>query len=107
MKRPKELYEHSRLDLVLTELAKRGVNIYIILYREMEEALYNNSNYAKRYLNKCHENIHVVRHPRYFIHFWSHHEKMCIIDSSVVFMGGIDLCFGRYEYPGYPLKEFE
>ena len=20
-------------------------------------------------------------------------------------MGGLDLCFGRYEYPGYPLKE--
>lgn len=105
LKRPIEDYPESRMDLVLSHLAKKGVNIYIILYREMEEALYNNSNYAKRYLNKVHQNIHVVRHPRIFIHFWSHHEKMVIIDSNVCFMGGIDLCFGRYEEPNYPLKE--
>lgn len=47
----------------------------------------------------------MVRHPRLFIHFWSHHEKMCIIDAKVVFMGGIDLCFGRFEMDEYPLKE--
>ena len=105
LKRPIEDYPESRMDMVLSKLAKRGVNVYIILYREMEEALYNNSNYAKRYLNKVHQNIHVVRHPRFFIHFWSHHEKMVIIDSKVCFMGGIDLCFGRYEEPRYPLKE--
>lgn len=30
---------------------------------------------------------------------------MVIVDSKIVFMGGIDLCFGRYEYPRYPLCE--
>ena len=30
---------------------------------------------------------------------------MVIIDSKMIFMGGIDLCFGRYEYPRYPLTE--
>lgn len=30
---------------------------------------------------------------------------MVVIDSNTVFMGGVDLCFGRYEYPGYPLFE--
>ena len=30
---------------------------------------------------------------------------MVIIDSRVAFMGGIDLCFGRFEMPGYPLFE--
>lgn len=29
--------------------------------------------------------------------FWSHHEKMVAIDQSIVFMGGIDLCFGRWD----------
>ena len=29
--------------------------------------------------------------------FWSHHEKSVIIDQSVGFMGGIDLCFGRWD----------
>ena len=28
---------------------------------------------------------------------WSHHEKMVIIDQSLAFMGGIDLCFGRWD----------
>lgn len=86
-------------------LAEKGVQIYIIVYREIEEALYNNSHYTKSYLTKLHENIHVVRHPRFLIHLWSHHEKMVIIDSKIVFMGGIDLCFGRYETQNYPIKE--
>ena len=30
---------------------------------------------------------------------------MIIIDSKICFIGGIDLCFGRYEAEGYPLKE--
>ena len=30
---------------------------------------------------------------------------MVIIDDKYVFLGGLDLCFGRYEYKGYPLKE--
>jgi len=105
LKRPIEDHPESRLDYVLTHLANKGVHVFVIIYKEVEDALYNNSYYTKQYLNKCHSNIHVVRHPRFFIHFWSHHEKMCIIDGRVVFMGGIDLCYGRYELPNYPLKE--
>ena len=30
---------------------------------------------------------------------------MVIIDHETVFLGGIDLCFGRYEFKGYPLHE--
>lgn len=48
-------------------------------------------------------NVTVIRHPRYLVHFWSHHEKMCLIDGKYQFMGGIDLCYGRYEKHGYPL----
>ena len=43
------------------------------------------------------KNIVVIRHPDTFIFFWSHHEKMAVIDNKVLFMGGLDLCFGRYE----------
>lgn len=32
---------------------------------------------------------------------------MVIIDNKFLFMGGIDLCFGRFEYPHYPLCEPE
>lgn len=25
------------------------------------------------------------------------HEKMCVIDEVIAFMGGLDLCFGRWD----------
>jgi hypothetical protein len=28
------------------------------------------------------------------------HEKLCVIDSTIAFMGGLDLCFGRCIIPG-------
>lgn len=24
--------------------------------------------------------------------FWSHHEKLCIVDNKITFMGGLDAC---------------
>lgn len=27
----------------------------------------------------------------------SHHEKLVIVDYEVCFIGGLDLCFGRYD----------
>ncbi|KAK2834911.1 hypothetical protein FQN49_006794 [Arthroderma sp. PD_2] len=29
--------------------------------------------------------------------FWAHHEKLCIVDGKTAFMGGLDLCFGRWD----------
>ncbi len=29
--------------------------------------------------------------------FWSHHEKAVIVDQNEVLMGGLDLCYGRYD----------
>ena len=26
---------------------------------------------------------------------WAHHEKLVVVDQSVAFVGGIDLCYGR------------
>ena len=25
--------------------------------------------------------------------YWAHHEKLCVVDSEIVFMGGLDLCY--------------
>ena len=46
-----------------------------------------------------HKNIKVLRHPNYILvpFLWSHHEKMIIIDQKCAFMGGLDLCFGRWD----------
>ncbi|KAF3483297.1 phospholipase D Active site domain-containing protein [Arthroderma uncinatum] len=29
--------------------------------------------------------------------FWAHHEKLCLVDGKTAFMGGLDLCFGRWD----------
>ncbi|OCT44731.1 hypothetical protein CLCR_05364 [Cladophialophora carrionii] len=29
--------------------------------------------------------------------YWAHHEKLCLIDDKIAFMGGLDLCFGRWD----------
>lgn len=29
--------------------------------------------------------------------YWAHHEKLCVVDGKTAFMGGLDLCFGRWD----------
>lgn len=28
--------------------------------------------------------------------YWAHHEKLCLVDGHIAFMGGLDLCYGRW-----------
>lgn len=28
--------------------------------------------------------------------YWAHHEKLCLTDGRLAFMGGLDLCYGRW-----------
>lgn len=37
---------------------------------------------------------------------WSHHEKICVIDQKKAFVGGFDICFGRYDTREHPIKDF-
>jgi phospholipase D1/2 len=43
----------------------------------------------------------VIRHPNHYpkggVLLWSHHEKMVVIDQKIAFVGGIDLCYGRWD----------
>ena len=36
---------------------------------------------------------------------WSHHEKMVVIDRKIAFLGGLDLCFGRWDTPEHRLND--
>lgn len=50
----------------------------------------------------------VLRHPDHVasvVFLWAHHEKMVAVDQSVAFMGGIDLCFGRWDDSRYRLTD--
>ena len=37
--------------------------------------------------------------------YWSHHDKAVIIDANIVFWGGLDACFGRWDYHVHPLAD--
>ncbi|MBA0770961.1 hypothetical protein Gotri_019499 [Gossypium trilobum] len=100
LRRPFESNPSSRLDALLESKAKQGVQIYVLLYKEVSIALKINSLYSKKLLHNIHENIKVLRYPDHLstgIYLWSHHEKLVIIDYQICFIGGLDLCFGRYD----------
>ncbi|KAH6820241.1 phospholipase D P1 [Perilla frutescens var. hirtella] len=100
LRRPFRANASSRLDSLLESKAKQGVQVYILLYKEVALALKINSVYSKRKLLGIHENIRVLRYPDHFssgVYLWSHHEKIVIVDHQICFVGGLDLCFGRYD----------
>ena len=35
----------------------------------------------------------------------SHHEKIVIVDNQVCYIGGLDLCFGRYDSPEHKIAD--
>lgn len=37
--------------------------------------------------------------------FWAHHEKLCLIDGQIAFMGGLDLCYGRWDTNQHPIAD--
>ena len=96
----------TRLMDVLNYKAKEGVKIYILVYYECSLALTLNSKHTEEVFKKLNSNIKVTRHPSdAFTLLWSHHEKLVIIDQMIGYVGGLDLCWGRYDYPQHPIYE--
>ncbi|PIN10122.1 Phospholipase D1 [Handroanthus impetiginosus] len=109
LRRPFHNHSSSRLDALLEAKAKEGVQIYILLYKEVSLALKINSLYSKRKLLNIHENVKVLRYPDHLstgIYLWSHHEKLVIVDHKICFIGGLDLCFGRYDTIEHRVGDF-
>lgn len=97
-----------RLDQILKRRAEAGVKIFILLYREFEQALPNKSAYSQQVLQNMiedNDNIEIIRHPGNLIFLWSHHEKTVTIDQKICYMGGLDLCYGRFDLDNYPLSD--
>ena len=100
------VYNANRLMDIFYVLAKKGVKIYILLFCEPTLALAINSLYTKRTLQHLHQNIKITRHPKGTQSIlWSHHEKLVIIDQKIAFVGGLDLCWGRYDTKDHPVVE--
>ena len=74
-----------RLDQILKYKADQGVKIWVLLYKEIESFLENESLKCRLFLEALHPNINVIRHPNKMLGgstavFWSHHEKILVID---------------------------
>lgn len=90
-----------RLDKILLRKANQGVQVCILLYWETKPFLDLGSDHAVKLLGE-HRNIEIRRHPDTLsgiqhLFRWSHHEKMVIVDRSIAFVGGVDLCYGRWD----------
>ncbi|KAI2641249.1 phospholipase D/nuclease [Xylaria nigripes] len=120
LRRPPHSNQEWRLDAILKRRAEAGVKIYIIVYREVEAALACNSAHTKRVLQSLcpkgspgYGNIKVMRHPDHNVlenaadmtFYWAHHEKFIIIDYAMAFIGGLDLCFGRWDNHQHTLSD--
>ncbi|KAF9887137.1 Phospholipase D1 [Aspergillus nanangensis] len=108
MRRPAAISQKWRLDRLLQQKASEGVKIFVIMYRNINSAIPIDSEYSKFSLLDLHPNVFVQRSPNQFrqnTFFWAHHEKLCIIDHTLAFVGGIDLCFGRWDTPQHLLTD--
>lgn len=108
MRRPAAISQKWRLDRLLQKKAREGVKVFVIIYRNVEAAVPIDSEYTKFSLLNLHPNIFVQRSPNQFKKnqfFFAHHEKICVVDHDVAFVGGIDLCFGRWDCPQHPIVD--
>ncbi|RYP82035.1 hypothetical protein DL770_005718 [Monosporascus sp. CRB-9-2] len=143
LRRPPARNEKYRLDNMLKAAAERGVQVCVIVYKEVTLALSCDSRHTKHALEALHPNIKVFRHPDHVpnrkelsnsfagmtlnplslakastdalaslygsvgdsVLFWAHHEKLCIVDRRLVFMGGLDMCFGRWDTSSHPIAD--
>jgi phospholipase D1/2 len=120
LRRPPYHNQEHRLDYLLKRKAEEGVKIYVVVYKEVEAALTCNSAHTKHALSALcpegtpgHGNIRVMRHPDHnplenaadMTMYWAHHEKFIVIDYAMAFIGGLDLCFGRWDANQHPLSD--
>lgn len=108
LRRPANGNQDYRIDRLLERKARQGVKIFIIIYRNVGNTVVTDSMYTKHSLLDLHENIFVLRSPNQIVQnvfFWAHHEKLLIVDNVLAFLGGIDLCFGRYDTPDHVLAD--
>ncbi|GAA5853479.1 hypothetical protein JCM8547_002472 [Rhodosporidiobolus lusitaniae] len=127
LRRPPAKHEDFRLDRLLLRKAQQGVKIFIVVYKEVTQTMTMSSAHTKHHLEDLHENIAVMRHPDHLggegmfsspstrenetdhsPHLqsrWSHHEKLVVVDQVVACIGGLDICFGRWDVGSYPLAD--
>lgn len=95
-------------------------NADILTYVKVTAAITCNSQHTKKALmgmfkegEPGYGNINVMRHPDHNVFenagdmtfYWAHHEKFIVIDYAMAFIGGLDLCYGRWDEKQHPLAD--
>ncbi|KAI9264119.1 hypothetical protein BDA99DRAFT_604576 [Phascolomyces articulosus] len=108
LRRPPKGNEEYRIDRLLKRKATLDdVKIYVVIYKAVNAALPIDSEHTKHWLQDVHPNIIVLRHAnRTASLFSAHHEKILVIDQRLAFVGGLDLCFGRYDTCNHDLTDY-
>ncbi|KAJ3834088.1 phospholipase D [Lentinula raphanica] len=103
-----------RLDRLLQRKSQEGVKVYVIVYKEVTQTMSMSSKHTKSALEALNQpGMHMIqcmRHPDHIgakdtVEFWSHHEKVVIVDNHYAAIGGLDLCFGRWDTHTHPLAD--
>ncbi|CAM1511164.1 Fc.00g086770.m01.CDS01 [Cosmosporella sp. VM-42] len=118
LRRPPYHNQEFRIDKLLKRKAAEGVKVFVNVYKEVEQALTCNSAHTKHALTipkgePGADNLRIVRHPDHNVFenaadmtmYWAHHEKLIVIDYAMAFIGGLDLCFGRWDAIQHPLSD--
>ncbi|KAH9914591.1 phospholipase D/nuclease [Fomitopsis serialis] len=110
LRRPPAFNKEWRLDRLLKRKAEEGVRIYVVVYKEVTQEMSMDSSHTKHALEALHPNIACMRHPDHIgskddVEFWSHHEKLVIVDNHRAGVGGLDLSFGRWDTHMHPLGD--
>ena len=109
--RPSTANPQSQVIKILKVLAEKGVKVYVLMYHEfITHKKSMNSEHNEKVLKSLgNPNIKVLRHPNDSLFkgtfLWTHHEKTIIIDQSLAFFGGIDVCFGRFDTSHHSLVD--
>ncbi|KAJ6510983.1 hypothetical protein C8R45DRAFT_965797 [Mycena sanguinolenta] len=110
LRRPPAAHPEYRLDRLLKRKAEQGVKVHVIVYKEVTQTMSMSSKHTKSALEALHPNIVCLRHPDHIgskdtVEFWSHHEKVVVVDNHYACIGGLDLCFGRWDTHTHPLAD--
>jgi phospholipase D1/2 len=102
-----------RLYDVLLDAAKRGVRIYVMPWNDTDP-VQTYDDQTKVVLEQINKQPGVKNNPVSVVlaesfatankAYFSHHQKQVVVDRSIAYIGGIDICYGRYDDATYDLQ---
>tara|TARA_R110002050_G_scaffold282049_1_gene429825 strand:- start:1994 stop:4417 length:2424 start_codon:yes stop_codon:yes gene_type:complete len=108
LRRDSPLDERTRVDKLIQATAERGVKVYILIWYASTIGFDIKAKWSVQYMmSLCPENIKAVAHPPWTPVIWSHHQKFVVIDDQVAYVGGVDLCFNRYDDSKYDVADLK